>query len=106
MATAAQPLGSSVQDTIDRVSRHKGVLGLIVVGNDGSIYQSTLEERLAQEYAAMIPSLTALARNVVRELDPQNDMEFLRIRSNKQEIMVAAKSNYVLIVIQEALAGA
>lgn len=30
-----------------------------------------------------------LARNLVRDVDPQNDLEFVRIRSNKHEIMVA-----------------
>jgi hypothetical protein len=30
-----------------------------------------LQEQLTQDYTSMIPSLTALARNMVRELDPQ-----------------------------------
>lgn len=37
----------------------------------------------------MIPGLTGLARSMVRELDPLNDLEFMRIRSIKHEIMVA-----------------
>jgi hypothetical protein len=30
-----------------------------------------LQEQLTQDYTSMIPSLTALAHNMVRELDPQ-----------------------------------
>ena len=33
--------------------------------------------------------LTSKARGVVRTLDPQNDLTFLRVRSKKHEIMIA-----------------
>lgn len=107
----------SIQDHLDRISKHKGVKGVLIAGHDGSIHKSTLDvrllvyqqadawicpvdrmsvcctspfhgtpsckcrsccwisflmqEHLKHEYADMIPSLTALARNMVRELDPQ-----------------------------------
>ncbi|WIA33348.1 hypothetical protein OEZ86_006485 [Tetradesmus obliquus] len=93
---------SQVQDTLDRIGKHKGVLGCIIAGTDGSIHKTTLDEQLTQDYTSMVPSLTALARNMVRELDPQNDLEFLRVRSAKHEVMVAPKGDYVLIVIQDA----
>eukprot|EP00884_Botryococcus_braunii_P015608 jgi/Botrbrau1/2730/Bobra.0164s0010.1 len=41
-----------------------------------------------------------MARNMVRDLNPQNDLKFLRIRSSKQEIMVAPHADFVLVVIQ------
>jgi len=37
---------------------------------------------------------------VVRDLDPSNDMTFLRVRSKKHEIMVAPDKDFILIVIQ------
>jgi len=37
---------------------------------------------------------------VVRDLDPQNDLTFLRIRSKKHEIMVAPDNEFLLIIIQ------
>lgn len=43
-------------------------------------------------HAALIPQLARLAKNMVRELDPDNDLEFLRIRSLKHEIMVAPRA--------------
>jgi dynein light chain roadblock-type len=48
------------------------------------------QDSLTKQYSELIPSLADLARNLVRDLDPQNDLEFLRIRSFKHEIMVAA----------------
>lgn len=39
--------------------------------------------------AGLIHQLTAKARSVVRDIDPQNDLTFLRVKSKKHEIMVA-----------------
>jgi dynein light chain roadblock-type len=36
----------------------------------------------------------------VRDIDPTNDLTFLRIRSKKHEIMVTPEKEYMLIVIQ------
>ncbi|CAE7268701.1 Dynlrb2 [Symbiodinium pilosum] len=51
--------------------------------------RSTLDSKQTLQYSALISQLAAKARSVVRELDPQNDLTFLRIRSKKHEIMVA-----------------
>jgi dynein light chain roadblock-type len=52
------------------------------------------------QYAGLLHSLSAQARNCVRDIDPQNDLTFLRVRSKKNEIMVAPDKDYMLIVIQ------
>lgn len=49
----------------------QGVEGVLIAGNDGQIHKTTLSEQMTQEYASQIPSLAALARNVVRDLDAQ-----------------------------------
>lgn len=41
-----------------------------------------------------------MARNVVRDLDPSNDITFMRIRSNIGEIHMTLGSDFNLIVIQ------
>ena len=50
--------------------------------------------------AGLIHQLTAKARSTVRDIDPTNDLTFLRIRSKKHEIMVTPEKEYMLIVIQ------
>mmetsp|Transcript_6205 Transcript_6205/g.13531 ORF Transcript_6205/g.13531 Transcript_6205/m.13531 type:complete len:101 (-) Transcript_6205:454-756(-) len=96
---------SDVEATLARISQHKGVLGTVIISNTGQALRSTLDESLTKQYADLIPSLAELARNLVRDLDPQNDLEFLRIRSFKHEIMVAAKDDFVLVVIQDPSAA-
>ena len=51
------------------------------------------QDELSQQYNKMIPALAQMARSMVRDLDPQNDLEFLRIRSYKAEIMVAPRES-------------
>lgn len=49
----------------------QGVEGVVIAGNDGTIHKTTLNKQLTQEYASQVPALASLARNVVRDLDPQ-----------------------------------
>lgn len=57
------------------------------------------------QYAQTISLLAAKARSVVRDLDPQDNLTFLRIRSRKHEILVAPDKEFLLIVIQDPTAG-
>jgi dynein light chain roadblock-type len=78
------------------------VVGVVIAGTDGIIHKSTLSDELTQQYASQITTLAALASNVVRELDPQDEMSFLRVRSGKHEWMAAPKSSHVLVVVQDS----
>ncbi|KAL6617911.1 roadblock-type dynein light chain, partial [Neocallimastix sp. 'constans'] len=91
---------SEVEETIKRLQSHKGVEGIVIVNSDGIPIRSTLDNNLTVQYSALITQLASKARSVVRDLDPQNDLTFLRIRSKKHEIMVAPDKEYILIVIQ------
>jgi len=48
------------------------------------------------QYAGLLHSLSAQARNCVRDIDPQNELTFLRVRSKKNEIMVAPGDFFAL----------
>lgn len=51
--------------------------------------RTTLDNSTTVQYAGLLHQLTMKARSTVRDIDPQNDLTFLRIRSKKHEIMVA-----------------
>ncbi len=67
---------------------------------------TTLENSLTVHYCGLIQTLFNKSVNVVRDLDPTNDLTFLRIRSKKNEIMVAPREfflpmmTYLLTVIK------
>ncbi|XP_045193597.2 dynein light chain roadblock-type 2 isoform X2 [Mercenaria mercenaria] len=91
---------SEVEETIKRITGHKGVIGVIVVNSEGIPIRTTLDNSTTVQYAGLIHHLTSKARSTVRDIDPQNDLTFLRIRSKKHEIMIAPDKEYLLIVIQ------
>ncbi|KAB0406248.1 hypothetical protein E2I00_010585, partial [Balaenoptera physalus] len=62
--------------------------------------RTTLDNSTTVQYAGLLHQLTVKAKSTVRDIDPQNDLTFLRIRSKKHEIMVAPDKEYLLIVIQ------
>uniref|UniRef100_A0A673TEU2 Microtubule associated protein 1 light chain 3 alpha n=1 Tax=Suricata suricatta TaxID=37032 RepID=A0A673TEU2_SURSU len=51
--------------------------------------KSTMDNPTTTQYANLMHNFILKARSTVREIDPQNDLTFLRIRSKKNEIMVA-----------------
>ncbi|KYQ47814.1 Dynein light chain roadblock-type 2, partial [Trachymyrmex zeteki] len=93
-------LAQEVEETMKRIQSHKGVVGTIVVNAEGIPIKSTLDNTTTVQYAGLISQLSDKARSVVRDLDPTNDLTFLRIRSKKHEIMVAPDKEFILIVVQ------
>ena len=45
--------------------------------------------------------LTKKARNVVRDLEPSNELRNLRIRTKDKEVMVSHERDFIIIVIQK-----
>jgi len=94
---------TDVEETLERIKSHRGVEGVIIVNADGIPIRPAkgMDDELTHKYAASISQLAAKARSVIRDLDPQNDLTFLRIRSKKHEIMVAPDKDFLLVVIQD-----
>jgi len=92
---------SEVEDTLKRIQAHKGVIGIIVVNCDGIPIRTTLDNSTTVQYASLLHKLAIQARNCVRDTDPQNDLTFLRVRSKKNEIMIAPENDCLVICIQQ-----
>nr|XP_020467390.1 dynein light chain roadblock-type 2 isoform X1 [Monopterus albus] len=88
------------EETLKRIDTHKGVIGTIVVNAEGIPIRSSLDNSTSVQYAGLLRHLTTMARSTVRDIDPQNDLICLRMRSKKHEIMVAPENNFLLIIIQ------
>ena len=41
-------------------------------------------------------------RSIVRDLDPTNELTFLRVKSLKHEVLVAPDDSFIIIVLQNA----
>ena len=116
-----------VQDTVSRLAAHKGVTAVLILNANGDILtQSTnttttsssssssgmignpklLKKTLdiASLYIQSIPKDTSTTTNNNKD-DNDNpnhqDISFVRIRSIQEEVLVAPKNNYVLVVLQD-----
>uniref|UniRef100_A0AAY5ESD5 Dynein light chain roadblock n=1 Tax=Electrophorus electricus TaxID=8005 RepID=A0AAY5ESD5_ELEEL len=91
---------AEVEETLKRIQSQKGVQAIIIVNAEGIPVKTTLDNSSTVQYAGLIHQLVMKARSTVRDIDPQNDLTFLRVRSKKNEIMIAPDKDYFLIVIQ------
>nr|ACO13367.1 Dynein light chain roadblock-type 1 [Esox lucius] len=91
---------AEVEETLKRIQSQKGVQGITIVNAEGIPIKTTLDNSSTVQYAGLIHQLVMKARSTVRDIDPQNDLTFLRIRSKKSGIMIAPDKDYFLIVIQ------
>ncbi|GLD71174.1 dynein light chain roadblock-type 1 isoform X1 [Lates japonicus] len=80
---------AEVEETLKRIQSQKGVQGIIIVNSEGIPIKTTLDNSSTVQYAGLIHQLVMKARSTVRDIDPQNDLTFLRVRSKKNEIMIA-----------------
>ncbi|XP_064399021.1 dynein light chain roadblock-type 2-like [Halichondria panicea] len=92
---------SEVEETLKRLQSLKGVVGVIIVNQEGIPIRTTMDNATTVQYAGHIQQLNAKARTTVRDLDPTNDLTFLRVRTSKHEIMIAPDKDYLLIVVQD-----
>ncbi|CAJ0964677.1 unnamed protein product [Ranitomeya imitator] len=80
---------ADVEETLKRIQSQKGVQGIIIVNSEGIPIKSTMDNATTAQYAGLMHQLVMKARSSVRDIDPQNDLTFLRVRSKKNEIMIA-----------------
>ncbi|KAF6201369.1 hypothetical protein GE061_005817 [Apolygus lucorum] len=81
----------------------KGVKGVIVTNGEGVPIKTTMDHTKTILYTALVTQLCDKGRSAVKDLDPSNDLTFLRLRSRMQEIMIAVDFSYLLIVVQAAV---
>ncbi|XP_034862043.1 dynein light chain roadblock-type 1 isoform X1 [Mirounga leonina] len=93
---------AEVEETLKRLQSQKGVQGIIVVNTEGIPIKSTMDNPTTTQYANLMHNFILKARSTVREIDPQNDLTFLRIRSKKNEIMVAPEFCKFITKCQDA----
>ena len=92
----------SDENTIARIKNHQGVEQFFITDihkkhlRTNYIGQSNDGGKIVNN----VLTLTEKAKLLVRDLDPSNDLAFLRIKTKNKEIMVAPDNEYMCIVVQ------
>ena len=54
-----------------------------------------------KKYSGLLARFTQRAMKIVKEMDPANELNFLRVSSKSNEILIAPDENFTLVVMQE-----
>lgn len=90
-----------VEETLNRIKTHQGVLGVIIVNKKGVSIKSTMKPEENILYGSLITQFKDKAKKVIEALDPEEDIVFIKIRSQMYEIMIAPDKEFSMIVLQE-----
>jgi dynein light chain roadblock-type len=110
---------SEIEATISRISSYEGVDRILIIKSIeteescNSIIMRSMakgvnpnevksdKEKLKEElFAKNIPQIGREAKSMIKQLDPKNDLTFLRIRTKGHEILIAPDKEFFLCVLQ------
>lgn len=93
-----------IEELVKRITSHHGVRGFLIINGEGIPIRHSFSEinrGLAVQHAALFQSLAIKVKHIVQEMDSNNELQLIRLRSKKHEIVVAPDNKYLLVVIQE-----
>lgn len=91
---------NEAEETFKRLSALPGVQGIIVMNSDGIPIRTTLAQSKTALYVGLIHSFVAKTKSAIKEIDHQNDLSFIRLRSRNDEILISPDKEFTMIVIQ------
>mmetsp|Transcript_7885 Transcript_7885/g.16867 ORF Transcript_7885/g.16867 Transcript_7885/m.16867 type:complete len:122 (-) Transcript_7885:188-553(-) len=112
---------SAVEESLDRISKQKGVVGYVICTGDGTIVRhhnnvtkeaekaGTLTEdqrkeedvKWAGKLAESMLELAGISINTVRDLNPRDDFVLFRMKTGRKEVIISRADNIYTILVQE-----
>eukprot|EP00669_Euglena_mutabilis_P008565 TRINITY_DN3599_c0_g1_i1.p1 TRINITY_DN3599_c0_g1~~TRINITY_DN3599_c0_g1_i1.p1 ORF type:complete len:125 (-),score=35.32 TRINITY_DN3599_c0_g1_i1:139-513(-) len=92
-----------VEEWIERIAQVPGVKGVIITDPEGLPLRDTFatwESAYMLQYATLCSQYISRAKAAISTLDSKDELSMVRIRSNKDEIMLVLDKDYLLIVVQ------
>merc|ERR1712032_5852 len=97
---------SEIEDILGRIKSHKSVKGYIITNHKGDIIRTTYSgerEREGEKIIKNIPELVSKTQSTVKNLETNNELQFMRIKTKFYEILIAPDREFILIVVQAQL---
>ena len=94
-------MSSEVDDSLQRLAGMKGAVGGLVMTMEGELIRSTLDTTTTSSVSDLMMSLVTLAKNKLKSSDYEqgNDLEMLRLRTNKYQFVVVPDSQFLLVMV-------
>ena len=88
------------EEVIQRIQSNPSVQGFLIVDSKGIIKRTSVDLARAIDYKVATKKLVAAARYAVKNLDPRDELKFLRVRTKNTEILLGPENGDTLVVIQ------
>ena len=94
---------SEVETTIARIKKAKGVIGSFIINSKQEPFRTNFTGQTGEDSTIVsnVHPLTEKAQILIRDLDPSNELAFLRIKTKDRELMVAPDKDFTFICVQE-----
>ena len=94
-------MSSEVDDSLQRLAGMKGAVGGLVMTMEGELIRSTLDTTTTSNVSDLMMSLVTLAKYKLKSSDYEqgNDLEMLRLRTNKYQFVVVPDSQFLLVMV-------
>ena len=95
-----------IDETIRNIQSHNGVNGVIILDSQTkTIIRTTLKDtKEVQKYSTLALHMTEATRTELSEMESGNSnnaLQMLRIKTKKNEVMIAPDDEFILVVIQD-----
>lgn len=91
----------STEKCLNRILAVDRVEGYIDFNEDGVLESEHIETNMAILYAELFWEAAKMAKHVVRDLNPNKDLQFFRIKTKKKEFLATTLEDEIIMVIQK-----
>ena len=84
-----------------QISQKPGVLGSIAMKTDGIPIRTDFSDEQTNLYCALVSQFLKRTDKVLGNILDDPKLESIRIRSKKNELIIAPEGDYVLVVVQD-----
>lgn len=91
----------ALKEIVKRFASREDVRGVIITDNEGLPIQTDLPTATTELVAAQVTSLVGRAKKVVEGLQ-EGELHFLKLETDKGEVLIAPEDAWILIVLQGA----
>lgn len=97
-----------LEETVSRLSGHKGVEAVLMLNREGNILVvsggvNKDDPAATAKQAKFIKQLMDVSVKLILCLDPNDTISFVQLRSKQHQVMLAPHNDYILAVLQDPL---
>ncbi|CAL6063230.1 Dynein_light chain [Hexamita inflata] len=90
---------ADVKELYERIPKHIGVADFIIFTDEGVKIESSFQDEETFKYRKEILQFALTSRAAIQDIDPNNELHYLRVRSDRREYICIPRDKYFIIVI-------